>query len=325
VNRGNPSNLKAIAEAGFDVVSLASNHTVDWGADALLDCIEGFQINDIATIGAGKDIAEARKPAIFERKGHRVAFLGYCSVAPDGYYAASAKPGVSPMRAITHYEPMEPDQPGMPARIMTFPVERDLESLLDDVRAAKEKAEFVALSMHWGLHFHRAVLADYQREVAHAAIDAGADIIFGHHPHMLKGVEVYGGKVIFYSLGNFAMDFSIPHETRNADFASEWQEWLREASRFYVVPVQRDPKTAGRPQHRRSNKAMLAKWTIANGTSNRISFIPCLINERDEPTPVDPTSPEGEEFFQYLVDITDEAGLDTRYEWDESEIIVVTR
>ncbi len=110
------------------------------------------------------------------------------------------------MRGLTLYEQVETDQPGTPARVHTFPHRGDLEALRHDVRAAKVQADFVALSIHWGIHFVPSEIADYQRDVAHAAIDDGADAILGHHPHILKGIEVYKGRPIFYSLGNFAIE-----------------------------------------------------------------------------------------------------------------------
>ena len=81
--------------------------------------------------------------------------------------------------------------------------------MVEDIKQVRSVADVVIVSMHWGIHFMPAKLATYQKEVGHAAIDAGADLIIGTHPHILKGIEVYKGKVIFYSLGNFAMDSSV--------------------------------------------------------------------------------------------------------------------
>jgi len=106
----------------------------------------------------------------------------------------------------TLYDRLKKNQAGCPAIAFTFPVYKDMEAMLEDIRKAKSIADIVILSFHWGIHHMQFTLADYQTPVAHAAIDAGADIILGTHPHILKGIEVYKGKVIFYSLGNFAFD-----------------------------------------------------------------------------------------------------------------------
>src|SRR5918992_2803434 len=204
-------NYAAIPFGGFNVVSMASNHALDWGSDALIDCIARLRRDGMVAPGAGSDIEEARQAALIERDATRIAFLSYCSVAPKGYYASKGKPGVAPMRAITHYEPLEDDQPGTPCEIFTYPVSEDLEALLADIKKARQAADIVVLSLHWGIHYFRAAIAGYQPAVAHAAIDAGADLILGHHPHMLKGIEVYKAKVIFYSLGNFVMPAKVGH------------------------------------------------------------------------------------------------------------------
>ena len=119
---------------------------------------------------------------MFERDGTRIAFLSYCSVAPKGYYASKGKPGVAPMRAITHYEPLEDDQPGTPCEIFTYPVTEDLEELLADINRARQAADIVVLSLHWGIHYFRGAIAGYQPAVAHAAIDAGPTSFLGTIP-----------------------------------------------------------------------------------------------------------------------------------------------
>ena len=326
-----PKNRPALAGAGFDVISIASNHTGDWGADALLDCIENLGRDGIVAIGAGANIAQARKPAVVQSNGRRIAFLAYCSVAPEGYYAASTKPGCAPMRAITHYEPFEPDQPGTPARIMTYPRSADLDALVSDIERAKEQADYLAVSMHWGVHGLRGVIADYQHVVAHAIIDAGADIIFGHHPHVLKGIEVYRGKTIFYSLGNFAMDTATPQmlATINSD-------WVAEASAFYEaveghgggksskqrVDEVEDLEGVGSSFRLSHKRTIIATWSIGDEGVEQVSFIPCTINDMNEPVPVDPASAEGRDIMNHVQEVTDEAGFDTAYSVDGSRVAV---
>ncbi|AUV84627.1 hypothetical protein C2R22_24160 (plasmid) [Salinigranum rubrum] len=101
--------LSRNSRAGFDVISLASNHILDWGWDAVENCQNRLQADGIEPIGAGEDREAAARPAVMTRSGTRIAFLSFYSVAPDGYYAAAGKPGIAPMRAITHYEQVEPD------------------------------------------------------------------------------------------------------------------------------------------------------------------------------------------------------------------------
>ena len=202
-----PHMASVITDCGFNVVSVAGNHAMDWGPEPLLDTIELLRAEGIQVIGGGRTLAEARQPAIMECKGQRVAMLAYCSVLHGGAAAGADSPGVAPMRAFARFEAVD-YQPGVPPRVVTTPDEQDLANLIADVRAAKERADTVVLSLHWGVHFVPRVIADYQRTVAQAAFDAGADFILGHHAHVPKAIEVFGGKTCFYSLSNFIMTSS---------------------------------------------------------------------------------------------------------------------
>jgi poly-gamma-glutamate synthesis protein (capsule biosynthesis protein) len=177
---------------------------------------------------------------IKEVNGVRIAFLAYNSILPSHYWAEANRPGCTPMRAFTVYEQVEHDQPGTPARVHTFAHREDLAAMEADIRAAKAEADVVVMSIHWGIHFVPAVIADYQREVAHAAIDAGADLILGGHAHILKGVEVYRGRTIFYSLCNFAMDIRISREHAQGKGFKEIQAlspgWIPDYDSLYGFP-----------------------------------------------------------------------------------------
>ena len=115
---GHPRNARAIAEAGYNVMSFASNHTLDYSQEAMIDTLGVMRENDVAMIGAGKDIAEARRPVILEPNGPRVGFLAYCSIVPKGFEARENKSGVAPVRATTAYEQAD-WQAGTSPRIIT--------------------------------------------------------------------------------------------------------------------------------------------------------------------------------------------------------------
>ena len=308
-------NYRALPATGFKVVSMASNHAMDWGNDALLDCIRRLRQDSIAVIGAGADIVEARQAAFIDCKGTRIALLSYCSVAPKGYYASKGKPGVAPMRAMTHYEPLEEDQPGTPAEISTYPLEEDLQALTEDVRKAKDNADVVVLVLHWGLHYFRAAIAGYQPVVARAAIDAGADIIVGHHAHMLKGIGIYKNKAMLYSVGNFAFD-SNPKALDTV-----WYARRRKLYQGLLKVPDRDEGSAYRFQHE-SRYAVMAKITIQDKRIDRVSLIPVLINQQSEPEPVSASDPRGQEVLHYLRAITEEAELNGKFRVEGDEAVV---
>mgnify|MGYP003338300059 CR=1 FL=1 len=214
-----PSMASIFDTCGFEVVSVASNHGMDWGADALLDTVELFDKKGIKAIGAGSNLEEARKPAFIEKNGVKMAFLAYCSVLNEGYAAGPKKAGIAPLRARTFYEPVD-YQAGVPPRIITTPYEEDLQGMLDDIKAAKQKADVVIVSIHWGVHFVPRIIADYQVTCAKAAFKAGADLILGHHAHAPKAIGVHDGKTCFYSLSNFIMSSTA----EDAHAAAAWEK-----------------------------------------------------------------------------------------------------
>jgi len=171
-----PSYAGAIKRAGFDVVALANNHIMDFGPEPLKQTLYTLDSLGLAYSGAGINLSAARRPAILERNGLKIAFLSYSKVNPPEFWATAGKPGTAP---------------GVAAYIR------------EDIAAAKKQADLVVVSFHWG-----AELMDtpkgYQRDLAHLSIDSGADLVLGHHPHILQGLEIYKGKLIAYSLGNFA-------------------------------------------------------------------------------------------------------------------------
>jgi len=138
--------------------------------------IANLEKDGLLIAGAGKNIAEARRPAIMTVKGKKVATLAYSNTFPEAYYAGKNRPGTAP---------------GYAAFVKA------------DVSMAREISDFVITSFHWGAELMENP-KDYQRELARLAIDSGADLVLGHHPHILQGIEFYKEGVIFYSLGNFS-------------------------------------------------------------------------------------------------------------------------
>ncbi len=264
-SRVGPEMAKVFGDLGINVASLASNHAMDWGPDALIDTLDLLQQMGITVIGAGRALAEARRPALIERNGIVTAFLAYCSILHEGYEATSNRPGVAPLRVRTFYEPID-YQPGIPARIITIPYEEDLDALCEDVRAAKRDADAVVVSLHWGVHFVPRLIADYQRVVARAAFKAGADTILGHHAHLPKAIEVIDGKVCFYSLSNFIM--TAP--ARSAASAAAFE--ARYGARI-------DPEYPNLPYGEDAKRSLVARLDIGRGGVQRTGFWPVMIDK----------------------------------------------
>ena len=276
--------------ADIDVVSLASNHAMDWGPDALEDTIDLFRGMGKHVIGAGRDGKEARTPVIIERNGIKIAFLAYCSVIRSGQAAAEGKVGIAPMRAHQYYSPEE-FQPGTPPKIFTEPYENDLEELCKDVKKAKKKADVVVLTLHWGLRHVPKTICTYQPPIAHAAIDAGADIIIGHHAHSIKAVEVYKGKVCFYSIGNFMTTGAPKRTSQNLEWNLMWfqtdAECMPPNGKYHF------------PTHCR--KSIMPKVVIGKRGIERVSFYPLFINAQAQPYALKRSDPK----FKEVVDWTE--------------------
>jgi poly-gamma-glutamate capsule biosynthesis protein CapA/YwtB (metallophosphatase superfamily) len=309
----NPKAAKAVKEAGFNLVSFAGNHCMDWGREAFIDTIDYLRKENISVIGVGANITEARKPAIFDIKGTKTAFLSYNTILPMGYWAEETRPGCAPMRAWTLYEQIEHDQPGTPCRIHTFPHEEDTKAMVDDIKKAKSMSDVVIVSMHWGIHFVPAVLAAYQREMAHIAIDNGADLILGHHAHILKGIEVYKGKVIFYSLCNFAVDLRMDKAHAEGKGFKEIQklnpDWIPDFEALYNFPTD-------------SQKTIIVKSIISKGTIKSVSFLPVFVNKKTaQPEILNSKDARFGQVIKYLDDISKDQGLNTEFTVSGDEVI----
>ena len=196
VMRHDPKMVAAYLAGGFEVVAFASNHCLDYGIEPFLDTLDLLDRHRIHYVGAGRNIEAARKPAIIEKKGTRVGFLSYLLLVPLGWGAHPARAGIAPIREDALYGP-------------PYVNEEDLEAMIQDIERTRPNVDVLVASFHWGASQSRTLTLS-QKATAHAAIDAGADLVIGRHPHILQGIEVYKGKAIFYALGNFVLDHAHP-------------------------------------------------------------------------------------------------------------------
>jgi poly-gamma-glutamate synthesis protein (capsule biosynthesis protein) len=200
-----PEIVPDLKEAGFDVLSLANNHSLDYGYEALFETIEGLDRLGIRHIGAGRSVADAVAPEILEVNGRRIGFVAFTSLLPTGAAASDRRPGLAPIHVHVAYEVnpyFEMEEPGNPPVVKTWADPQDLRTFEQVIRDLRPQVDFLIVSAHWGFGAGEE-LAEYQRPLGHALIDAGADVIFGNHVHAVHGVEVYRGKAILYSPGNF--------------------------------------------------------------------------------------------------------------------------
>jgi poly-gamma-glutamate synthesis protein (capsule biosynthesis protein) len=207
--------FEAIRYAGFNLLSIANNHILDMYDTGLYDSIELMRDSNIAFSGAGSSLDEARKAAIVEKRGVRIGLISYTDMAEVLYK------GNPPIRFIAGKD-----------RYGVAP--RKLEMIKQDIELTRGNVDLLLVSLHWGIE-ESFDIAPEQIEFAHTLIDCGADAVLGHHPHQFQGMEVYKGKPIIYSLGNFIFDQNDPENQEsfivNLDFTD------RRLSGITAIPV----------------------------------------------------------------------------------------
>ena len=205
--RGDINYLDAVGAAGFDILSLANNHSLDFGRDALLDTIYEINVRGMRPAGAGKNRLQASIPAFIKKKGIRFAFIASNQIVTVGIQA----------------DPRKPSSWDAP-----------VDEIIRIVKLVRPFVEYVVVSLHWGVEFS-AKPGKKQVGDAHKIIDAGADIVIGHHPHTIQAIEIYKNCIILYSLGNFLFDQHEPPGNVGMIFECAFtREGIKEAA---LIPV----------------------------------------------------------------------------------------
>ena len=179
-----PEKISMFQEMGIDIVTLANNHTLDFGREALEDTCLTLDQAGIRYVGAGNDLNRAKQLEVMEVQGKKIGFLGASRVVPYGdWVATDSRSGL-----FLTYDPAQ---------------------LLKEIEDAREQCDYLVVYVHWGIERNEKP-ESYQKTMGRQYIDAGADLVIGSHPHVLQGIEFYNGKPIFYSMGNFVFGSSIP-------------------------------------------------------------------------------------------------------------------
>lgn len=176
--RMDPAVAPALSGAGFDVLNVANNHAGDWGREAFIDTLTRLKDAHIAYTGGGMNRDEATQPVLLTRGGTRIGFLGFSDVGPSWLAVGSSTPGI----------------------LLTSDPERN--SIISN---AKKQVDILVVSFHFGNEYETSP-SKRQRDLARAAVESGADMVIGHHPHVVENTELYNGGLIAYSLGNFVFD-----------------------------------------------------------------------------------------------------------------------
>lgn len=309
-------NLDTYASAGFSVMSMANNHIVDAGHKAMLDTRARLRAQGVATCGAGENLNDARQPAVVEVCGLKIGFLAYACVFPSGYQARSNVPGLAPLRAHNHYFEGLPDYqcPGYQPRVQTVPDVKDHEDLARDIAAVRANVDLLVTSFHWGDHLRPFVLTDHEARTARLCVDAGVDVVIGHHHHALRGVEWYRGKPIFYGLGHFVFDFRLTM----TDELRAYFKSVEAPDSYAIFPREGWPLL---PMHPDTRLTVLAFVIVDGRAVNRIGFVPCRLQPDGSVIPVDPHGAEGREVIDYLERCIKSQKLNARLDWEQAPVV----
>lgn len=291
-----PENLAALADAGFTMLSLAGNHIADCGPEGIADTIEGLDVLGIAHAGAGLDLPSARRAAWHEAGSFRVALLSYNCVGPETGWAAADQAGAAYLRVAT-----SDGSPVAPAASLDSAEDEAFAVLVADIAAVRESADVVLVAMHKGIVHVTARLAPYERPLAHAAIEAGADAVLGHHAHIVKGIEFHHGRPIFHGLGNACVVTSALSPDQDHPARAEWAE-----KRKRLFGFEPDPAYRLAPFHPEAVNAFIGRLVWHQGYLR-----PRLVAVHVEP-PGRPVLAHGErakEIHRYVERITVAGGL----------------
>jgi poly-gamma-glutamate capsule biosynthesis protein CapA/YwtB (metallophosphatase superfamily) len=192
VFEANPLGFQRLVTAGFDIVSVANNHSGDYGKQAFMDMLTHLPRYNIQPVGGGRNLAAAHTPVIRTLRTTTVGFLTYCEIGPDSFAATATTPGHAWLNS-------------------------DL--MRADIARVRKQVDYLIVFTHWGIEYQLDETA-HQVAMAHLAIDAGADFVVGAHPHVRQPSEIYKGKPIVYSLGNFVFDLMPgPEESQGSVLA----------------------------------------------------------------------------------------------------------
>jgi poly-gamma-glutamate capsule biosynthesis protein CapA/YwtB (metallophosphatase superfamily) len=292
-----PANLAALKRAGFDAVTLAGNHIADCGAVGIADTRAELTRLGIEHTGAGVNLASARRPALLRRAERRIALLSYNCVGPQAGWATETSAGCAYVRILA-----SDGAEISPTASLQLPDLESLSQMQTDIAAACRDDSFVVVALHKGLVHTPARLAPYERPVAWAAIDAGAQVVIGHHAHLIRGIEFYRGKPIFHGLGNGCVVTRALSPGQDNPARAAWVE--RRKKLFGFEP---DPDYWLAPFHPDAVNAILGRLKWHDDGRVEAGFVPVHVEAPGRPVIADGVHAAAT--IAYMERITHEAGL----------------
>ena len=304
-----PAHLAALARANVGIVSMAGNHIADCGAEGIADTEAELDRLGIAHNGAGADLAAARVPARRIVGDRRVSLLSYNCVGPEIAWASATRAG----SAYVNVRAAD----GGPCRPQADLVEADpasVAAMCADIAAERDRADLLVVALHKGITHRPAVLAPYERPLSYAAIDAGADVVVGHHAHIARGVEFYRGRPIFHGLGNGVV---VTHALSPGQGHAARAEWVERRKRLFGFEP--DPAYPLAPFHPEAVNGLIGKLLYHPDGTMEAGYVPIWFEPPGRP--VIAQGGQKDAVVAYLRGITAAAGLPPLYTVDRGDWI----
>ncbi len=303
-----PENVEALVAGNIDVVTFASNTSMDYGGEAMLETIELLEAKGIRVAGAGADLEDARAPVYLERNGVTLAIVNATNAFGQGDRATEDAPGVFAIDGETYST--DPDDapgnenPGMPQVVKSVPDFEDLALLTETVREADERADQVIAAIHGGVPWAHDITY-FQTDVNYALVEAGADAVVGTHSHNLQPVDRHRGRPIFYSMANCVFD---EPELTTDDYTSSFVN-------YYDMVEDPDAEHYITPVHTRDT--IFAELGFdGDGGAPTLSIAPVFIEDDATPAPVSLDEEDGRRIEAVLSAISDDIGVTLAREGD---------
>lgn len=291
-----PAHLDALARAGVAAVTLAGNHIADCGPQGIADTVESLDRLGIAHTGAGANLQAASRAAHLDRQGRRIALLSYNCVGPEAAWADEQRAGCNYLRMQSAAgRAVAPNTP------LVAPTAEALTRLKADI-AAVRAADLVVVALHKGIVHTPAVLAPYERPLAEAALDAGADVVVGHHAHILRGLQCRNGRALFHGLGNGCVVTRALSPSQDHPARAAWAKKRRELFGF-----EPDPRYELAPFHPEAVHGVLGVVRLQADGRLRMGVIPVHVEPPGRPVIV--KDARAAEVIAYLDRIGAMAGL----------------
>lgn len=313
----------------FLVLSLANNHSMDAGYGGLADTISALSAQGIAVVGAGSSLAEALSPVVLNCNGVRVGILAATSVFRVGTEAFERLPGVAALRAHDYYGPSHAGSytPGVPPRVISMLDENDWGHLVAAISGVRKHVDLLIVSVHWGDHSRPWVLTEHETTCARRLVDAGVDVIFGHHHHFMRGMEFVRGCPVFYGLGHLAFDHPrFASELRSEGTEIEGmndRELVEVFGEFGIYPR---PGTPNFPFHSLARRTGVAVVEVNQDGTMRCGIVPCMIQRNELTQAIQRNSTDWKPAVEFLQECMEKVGhktevTDTDWVVDDYDVV----